>query len=175
MQASLDSKLLKRYRKRFLRIFPNGFYDEQYLLWEHNYKWHTHKLWTELLDKEQFFTLVRAGAVEEIAKRALKVESSCKPPFLFSFEKMALRDALQTATGARLFSDGLYELLHGRGSLRERFVQWIVSVSQLPRKQSRVLSWPILTFFPYVPQPTSRLLVMNVADRKQRSIWEMGS
>lgn len=36
---------------------------------------------------------------------------------IFSFEKMALRDAIRTRDGARLFAEGLYEFRHGRGAL----------------------------------------------------------
>jgi hypothetical protein len=96
---------------------------------------------------------------DEIASRALRVESSTKPPFLFSFEKMALRDALRQSQGAHAFAEGLYTLLYGDETLQERFVQWIVTVSQLPRKQSRVLSWPILTYFPFIAQPKKHIIL----------------
>lgn len=164
-KASIDSKAFSKYRKRFLRIFPRGFYDEQYLLWEHNYKWETHKYWNEVLGKDEFADLMREREYSEVAERALRAESRCKPPFLFSFEKMALRDALHTTQGAQLFADGLFELLYGKDSLRERFIQWIVAVSQLPRKQSRVLSWPVLTFFPYIAQPKKYMIMKPNAMR----------
>ncbi|MBX9695341.1 MAG: hypothetical protein K2Z81_23345 [Cyanobacteria bacterium] len=156
---TLDSAAMRKYRKRFLRIFPDGFYDEHYLLWEHNYKDETRKAWDRLLNKKEYTRLLEKGDTDEIANRALQVESKCKPPFLFSFEKMALRDALHTTQGARLFSDGLNHLLYERGALRERFITWIVSVSELPRKQSRVLSWPILRFFPYIAQPDKHMIM----------------
>lgn len=164
-QQRLNAKAIQKYRRRFLRIFPRGFYDEQYLLWEHNYKSEIHQLWQKLLNKTEFSDLIKRGQFEEIANRALQVESRCKPPFLFSFEKMALRDALRTTSGARTFSMGLYNLLHGAAPLRERFIEWIVSVSELPRKQSRVLSWPILTFFPYIAQPKQYMIMKPTAMR----------
>lgn len=153
----LNPKALSTHRKRFLRIFPDGFYDEQYLLWEHNYKWNAHKLWEQSLGKEHFRQLMNRGEFSEVGKRALRVESPCT--FLFSFEKMAIRDALNTASGARTFSEGLYSLLYGSGDLRERFINWIMSVADLPRKQSRVLSWPILTFFPYIARPKQHMIM----------------
>jgi hypothetical protein len=155
----LNQRALAKYRKRFLRFFPDGFYDERYIAWEHEYKWETHKLWAKLLSQDEYKTLLRRRDYNEIAKRALQVEAKCKPPFLFSFEKMALRDALSTTHGAEIFAEGLFNLLHGRDELRTRFIEWIVAVGDLPRKQSRVLSWPILTFFPYVAQPKQHMIL----------------
>ncbi len=29
-------------RKKFLHVFPQGFYDKKYLAWERDYKWKAH-------------------------------------------------------------------------------------------------------------------------------------
>src|SRR5205823_6143125 len=91
--------------------------------------------------------------------RALRVEQKTVPPFLFSFEKMAMRDALRTEYGAKLFAESLFDVLHGKGDLKSRFVPYIVAFGELPRKQSRVLSWPNLTFFPFIAQPTKHIIM----------------
>ncbi len=148
-----------------MRFFPKAFRDPRYLNWEHDYKWESHKLWIELLGKVEFTKLLRRQQFLEIASRALRVEQKTVPPFLFSFEKMALRDAVRTEYGAQLFSEGLFELLHGTGNLQNRFIQWIVAVGGLPRKQSRVLSWPNLTFFPFIAQPTKHIILKPSAMR----------
>jgi len=159
----LNQKALAKHRKRFLRIFPDGFYDERYIDWEHTYKSEAHKLWTKTLGQEEFKRLIRKREFPEIATRALAVESRCT--FLFSFEKMALRDALRSSNGASIFADGLYNLLHEKAPLKNKFVEWIISVSELPRKQSRVLSWPIVTFFPYIAQPQKHMIMKPTAMR----------
>ena len=161
----LDHKAVAKHRKRFLRFFPKAFRDQRYLDWEHSYKWESHKLWLELLNEKEFNRLLRKREYLEIAARALRVEQKTVPPFLFSFEKMALRDGLRTADGACLFSEGLFNLLHGQDDLRDRFIQWIVAVGELPRKQSRVLSWPNLTFFPFIAQPTRHIILKPSAMR----------
>lgn len=158
-KKSINPRAFAKHKRRFLRFFPRGFRDQRYLDWEHDYKWASHKLWLELLGQEEFKNLMRAREYAEIAARALRVEQKTVPPFLFSFEKMALRDALRTTDGARTFAEGLYTLLHGKGDRRSRFVQWIVAVGDLPRKQSRVLSWPNLTFFPFIAQPTKHIIL----------------
>lgn len=165
MPDKLNARALAKHRKRFLRFFPKAFRDQRYLDWEHDYKWRSHLLWNELLDEEEFKRLLRLGQYSEIAARALRVEQKTVPPFLFSFEKMALRDALHTEYGAQVFADALFELLHGKGDLRSRFVQWIIAVGDLPRKKSRVLSWPNLTFFPFIAQPNKYIIMKPSAMR----------
>lgn len=157
--AGIDMRALAKHKRRFLRFFPKAFKDERYLAWEHDYKWRSHLLWKELLGQAEYERLLLRGDFSEIANRALRVEQKTVPPFLFSFEKMAMRDALRTEAGARLFAEGLYNLLHGRGDLRSRFVEYIVAFADLPRKQSRVLSWPNLTFFPFIAQPTKHIIM----------------
>lgn len=161
----INSKALAKHKRRFLRFFPDAFRDQRYLDWEHEYKWASHKLWNELLSEKQYKQLLRHHEYTEIAFRALKVEQKTVPPFLFSFEKMALRDAVRTEYGAKLFAEGLYNLLHGNNSLKNRFVEWIVAVGSLPRLKSRVLSWPNLTFFPFIAQPKKHIILKPTAMR----------
>jgi len=157
----LNVKALAKHRKRFLKFFPKAFRDQQYIEWERTYKWDAHKLWNELLSQEQFKKLLHEREYSDIAARALRVESKCN--FLFSFEKMALRDALRTANGAYIFSEGLYNLLHERGTRKVKFIEWIVAVSKLPRIKARVLSWPVLTFFPFIAQPNKYIILKPTA------------
>jgi hypothetical protein len=89
---------------------------------------------------------------------------------IFSFEKMALRDAIKSAGGARAFATGLYEFLHGRRSDEARFVGWCETVAALPRKQTRVLTWPLVTVFGFIAQPDKHIFlkpnVTKIAARK---------
>jgi hypothetical protein len=72
---------------------------------------------------------------------------------VFSFEKMALRDAVKPAEGAEAFAAGLYDFLHGTAPLQRRFDRWLETVAALPRKQTRVLTWPLVTVFGFIAQP----------------------
>ena len=78
---------------------------------------------------------------------------------IFSFEKMALRDAIKSTAGARTFATGLYEFLHGPGSDEARFVAWRDAVAALPRKQTRVLTWPLVTVFGFIAQPDRHIFL----------------
>ena len=89
----------ERCRRKFLRSFPGGFHDETYLDWERNYKWEAHERWNEALNPTAFRSLLKAEDYLEIAARAVRIES--RTNLLFSFEKMALRDAVKSLNGAR--------------------------------------------------------------------------
>jgi hypothetical protein len=43
--------------------------------------------------------------------------------------------------------------LHGDRSAEERFAKWIETVAALPRRQTRVLTWPVVTVFGLLAQP----------------------
>jgi hypothetical protein len=78
---------------------------------------------------------------------------------LFSFEKMALRDAVKSQRGARTFAQGLFAYLHGAGELQPRFEAWVDAVASLPRKQTRVLTWPLVTVFGFIAQPKQHMFM----------------
>jgi hypothetical protein len=140
-----------RCRRKFLRYFPGGFRDETYIDWERDYKWAAHEQWKEGLDQAAYKALLREGAYEEIAARAVRLES--RTNLLFSFEKMAIRDAVKPPEGARAFARGLYDFIYGEGSLQEKFERWCKVVGALPRKQTRVLTWPVVTVFGFIAEP----------------------
>lgn len=144
-------------RRKFLRFFPGGFADETYIDWERGYKWDAHQQWRSQLGRDEHAALIRSNEYEEIARRAVRIES--RTNLLFSFEKMALRDAVRDRVGARLFADGLYEWLYGSGSLRQRFQAWCHVIDALPRRQTRVLTWPLLTVFGFIADPQRHMFL----------------
>jgi hypothetical protein len=144
-------------RKKFLRAFPKAFKDPKFLAWERDYKVEAHEQWNELLGKKEYHRLIQAKAYDEVARRALRVES--RTNLLFSFEKMALRDAVRTADGARVFALGLYQWLHGTRLIDERFEAFVEAVEALPRRQTRVLTWPLVSVFGFIAQPQAHLFL----------------
>ncbi|HKR00917.1 MAG TPA: hypothetical protein VJT09_09600, partial [Pyrinomonadaceae bacterium] len=148
-----------RCRRKFLRFFPGGFRDETYLDWERDYKWAAHEHWEETLGREEFRRLLRAREFAEVAARAVRVEQRSRHSMIFSFEKMALRDAVKPPEGARMFAEGLYDFLHGAGSIERRFERWCEVVGALPRRQTRVLTWPLVTVFGFLAQPETHIFL----------------
>ncbi len=78
---------------------------------------------------------------------------------------MALRDATRTSSGAKAFAEGLFEFLHGARSLEGRFTQWVEVVSGLPRRQTRVLTWPLVTVFGFIAQPDTHIFLKPMVTR----------
>ena len=146
-----------RCRRKFLRFFKGGFADETYVDWERGYKWTAHERWVESLGPSSFRDRLRRSEFAAIARDAVAIES--RTNLLFSFEKMALRDAVKSPDGAQAFSEGLYEYLHGRAGDERRFNQWCEVVAALPRRQTRVLTWPLVTVFGFIGQPDRHMFL----------------
>ena len=163
------TKRAERCRRKFLRYFPNGFRDETYVDWERGYKWRAHQEWQTDLGHEEFSRLLRAKEYVAISARALRIES--RTNLLFSFEKMALRDAVRSPSGAMTFAVGLHEFLHGRGNAERRFGRWCDVVGRLPRKQTRVLTWPVTTVFGFIAQPDRHMFLKPNVTRRAAAAY----
>jgi hypothetical protein len=170
MNAAAATPRVARCRRKFLSIFPGAFRDETYLDWERDYKWATHQRWQAALNRAEFRRLLRREEYSEIAARAVRVEQRSRHSMIFSFEKMALRDAVRTRRGARLFANGLYQFLHGRGGLERRFTEWVDVVAALPRRQTRVLTWPLVTVFGFIAQPDVHIFLKPTVTREAARI-----
>jgi hypothetical protein len=158
------SASVQKCRRKFLRYFKKGFHDPTYEAWERDYKWDAHREWLEELGQPTYRRLLREKSFDEIARRAVRIESHTN--LIFSFEKMALRDAVRTEAGARAFATGLYDFLHGNGSDEDRFTRWCGVVADLPRKQTRVSTWPIVTVFGFLAQPDRHIFLKPNVTRR---------
>jgi hypothetical protein len=150
-------------KRKFLEIFPGGFQDPTYVDWERSYKWDAHRRWAGALGKATFRSLLDAGAYKDAATTAVRIES--RTNLLFSFEKMAVRDAVATGSGARMFATGLYDWLHGPGRERDKFERWCETVAALPRRQTRVATWPVITVFGFIGRPRVHVFLKPTVTR----------
>ena len=158
-----------RCRRKFLRHFPEGFRDESYLSLEREYKWETHVRWQSALGLPELTRLLECGEFRRIATMAARVEQQSQHSMIFSFEKMALRDAIKSDEGAKAFSQGLFDMLHGPESVDARFERWCNVVGSLPRRKTRVLTWPLATVFGFIAQPDRHLFVKPQVTRSAAS------
>ncbi len=168
-RSSRPTARARRCRQKFLRFFPEGFQDQKYLAWERNYKWKAHQDWNGTLDEKIQSELLRGKQYWEIAARAVAVES--RTHLLFSFEKMAIRDALKPRGGARSFAIGLYNFLHGEGELSVKFDRWCDVIASLPRKQSRVLTHPVVTVFGFLAEPKTHIYLKPKVTRAAAQVY----
>jgi hypothetical protein len=163
-----SERRLKSARRKFLNYFPDGFQDEAYVDSERDYKWQAHLQWREALGQPTFEALLSERRFDEIAGRALRIEG--RTNLIFSFEKMALRDGVK-GKAAATFAKGLYAFLHGEGDVASRFDAWIDTLDALPRKQTRVVTWPTATVFGFIANPARHLFIKpNVMRRAAAAI-----
>jgi len=166
-RRNTDTSLIRRRSKcirKFKFYFPGGFNGKKYMAWEREYKWNAHLSWQEKLNKAEFANLLKARSYEEITRRAVTLES--KTNLLFSFEKMALRDAVKDKEAAKLFAEGLFEYIYGKKNLPERFEDFRDVIAALPVKQTRVLTWPLLTVFGFLADPAQHIFLKPVVTKK---------
>ena len=154
----------RRCRAKFLEYFPKGFHDPDYVGSERAYKWNAHLRWEEVLSRDTFRTLLKADEHQQIAAHVVAIEA--RTNLLFSFEKMALRDAVKSRAGAEAFAQGLYDFLHGDGDTETRFNRWRDVVATLPRRQTRVLTWPVLTVVGFIAQPRVHMYLKPTVTRR---------
>lgn len=152
-----NSRLRKACVRKFLYYFPDGYKDATYIEWERNYKWQAHLEWEKQLNKRSFAALLKTGDYQQIAQIAVRIES--RTNLLFSFEKMALRDAVKSGDGASRFAHGLFDYIYGEDPLEERFKRFTEIVAALPRKQTRVLTWPLTTVFGFIARPDEHIFL----------------
>jgi hypothetical protein len=157
------SRAARRCRRHFLEFFPEGFDDDVYVETERAFKWEAHRTWTAELGRRELGALLEDGRHLEIARRAVRIEG--RTQLLFSFEKMALRDAVRTERGARTFALGLHDWLHGPGPEHARFERWCDALARLPRRQTRVLTWPLATVFGFIARPRMHMFMKPVVTR----------
>ena len=146
-----------RCRKKFLHYFKKGYADPTYISWERQYKLDAHFQFQQALNKREYERLLLARKFSDIALTAVRVES--RTNLLFSFEKMALRDAIKPTAGAKDFAQGLYEYVYGNKPLEDRFNEFSEVIAGLPRKQTRVHTWPLQTVFGFIANPHEHIFL----------------
>jgi len=150
-----------------LRFFPGGFADEKYVAWERDYKIAASKAWRSSLARPQLEKALHRQQYGDISATALRIES--RTNLLFSFEKMALRDATRTPAGSERFARGLYTYLYGNGTAEQRFTEWVEMLSSLPARRRRVLTWPVATVFGFIAQPARHIVLKPNVTRNAAS------
>ncbi|MEJ8835273.1 hypothetical protein [Ramlibacter sp. AN1133] len=156
-------------RRKFELFYPDGFADETYLVAERSHKERAHLEWEAELGPASFRKLLARGEFRAIADAAVRIEARAN--LLFSFERMALRDAVKSPAGARLFATELYAWIYGHGSPQRRFGDWIEALGDLPQRKSRVLTWPVATVFGFVARPDRHLFFKPRAMRKAARLY----
>jgi hypothetical protein len=143
---------LDQAKAKFLHKFPKGFYGQDYLDAERDYKAQARKLLGDLLGAEPFRSLVESGQHEEVCTRARKVMNATN--LIFPNEKMALADALKVKDHQEPFSRRLFDLLHGADEMRDRFERFVACLDEL-----KAAKWTTATYFLFLDNPDQHMFV----------------
>ena len=149
-QHDLSCTSLKA-RRKFLRAFPGGFRDQDYLEWERNYKWRAHLEWQKALTPDLFEELIKRGEHRRIAKAAIAIKSrtnllflSKKLLFAKQFVQKPPRKNLRSDSTASCTAHNLWKGASKHGCKR--------SVA-CPAEDRSVLTWPAVTVFGFLARP----------------------
>lgn len=146
--------------QKFLRYFPLGFNDPNYIgdakHGERHYKLIAHELWHAKLNQTAYRELLDARDFAEITHRALQVEA--KTNLLAPFEKAALREAVASPSDAESFAVGLYDLIYDDEPFELRFTRFAGVLGRLPQPKTP-LRWTVQTIFPFLALPKEHLFL----------------
>ena len=81
-------------------------------------------------------------------------------------DRKAIRDAVKSKVGAEQFASGLFDYLYSTALLQQRFENFTQTISHLPRKQTRVLTWPLLTVFGFIAEPEKHIFLKPKVTQK---------
>ena len=146
---------LQTSKERFLKDYPDGFYDPGYLNGERKVKVAAHELALSLIGPEQLKTLLDQKDYEGICQRALKVVNATN--LIFPNEKLALRNGLKNSKNMELFSENLYQLLYGEGAVAERFISFARALEGI-----KVAKWTTLSYFLFIVFPEKYILLKPI-------------
>lgn len=138
-------------RKKFLRAYPGGFEDPNYISLERDPQWHAHEMFQVLLNKRTFEELLSEGDYKTFADNAIEIGT--ETDILYSTEKTALRSTLKSVKNAQVFATGLFNFMYSKLNVKDRFNQFSETLQSLPKKPRGFFSWPFQTAFAYLGNP----------------------
>jgi len=138
----------------FLRRFPGGFQDKDYLNDERNYKVAAHNELSNKMNEPSFAGLLGSADHSEICRLALKLVHSTN--LIFRREIISLADGLKRSP--EQFSRSLYALLYGDEELESRFGAFTDALSNMG-----AANWTTATYFLYLAFPERHMFLKPTA------------
>ncbi len=130
----------------FLKRFPKGFRDPNYVEQERNYKDEASRLCGKLLREREVAAFIARGEEGEVADRAVKVLNATN--LVFPNEKMDLRDGLQDEGAKGRFARALWALLYAPGDLSGRFEGFVDVLNEVGAAKWTTASYYLFLRFP---------------------------
>ena len=151
-------------RQKFLRAFPLGFADPGYYEEERRYKSEANKDWQARLSREVFRRLLSERDYEGISQALRSILSKNKLNLPSTFELMAINRLTMNPESQPIVAEHLYALIYGNdfGSELDRFV---LALQRLNTKGLKPFTWPVVTLFPFIADPTRHMFVKPEATK----------
>jgi hypothetical protein len=144
-------------KQDFLRRFPGGFDDPDFVARERDFKMDAHRKLLETLGRSALADLFEHGEFQAVCARARAVKIS----IIDHHETMALDKSTKDTAGAELFARGLNELLYASGEFRPRFEQFTDVLERLGGAK-----WPIATYYAFIAFPSEHMFLKPAATKE---------
>ena len=143
---------LETYKAAFVKKFPGGFRDPEYVKQERVYKVKASKALHEHLSAKALSGLVKKRNFAEVATRARRLVSATN--LVFKFEQIKLSNGLKTPENQELFAKALLAQLYGRGPFQARMEGFMDALSSIGAAK-----WTIATYFAFLAFPKEHLFL----------------
>jgi len=149
----------------FLRRYPKGFEDPEYLAHERGAKLEAHARWAAALGEGRGESLLAAGDVGALRDAVLAAEGPTT--YLHPVEKSALRGALADAADAPRFFAALLALAAEAEPTEAVFTEYVTSLAALEtRGKTQLLRWTLASVLPAIARPDAHLFVKPDSARR---------
>ena len=159
----------------FNNLFPLGFADPKYLSGEgvedggagneRDYKWKVHERFLETLGEGRAERLLSENMIPELIERICVIANI---NLLSLYESSAFREGIRAdEAAARTYLEALFEFIRS-GPEKRTFEALADALHGLPIEEgrARAATWPVLTLFPYLAQP-SRFMFLKPGATKE--------
>lgn len=149
---------IEQLKEDFIKRFPAGFEDPDFLAKERSYKLEASALLGKSLAPAVVAKLIDESKYQEVCARARAVVQATN--LVDHHETFALNASTREVTNAEEYARGLHELLYGSGEFRPRFEQFVAVLQRLGGAK-----WPIATYFPFIAFPTEHMFLKPEATK----------
>lgn len=162
-RGAVKYRSLPQIIEEFEKVFPEGFYGDDYLQNERNYKVDAHNLMTDLLDQKSFDLLLTSHDYHEICNRAMQVVN--RTNLIFQQEKVSLKNGLKSDRHEQLFGERLHSLLYGEDKLESRFNVFCDCLADI-----NAAKWTIATYFLFMAFPNEHMFLKPAVTQKATEV-----
>ena len=143
---------IEQIERDFIKRFPAGFEDRDFLVKERNPRLEAHALLEKTLSRAIIEKLIAGEKYQEVCARARAVMQATN--LVGHHETHALNASTRDVANAEAYARSLAGLLYGEGEFRPRFAQFVSVLGRLGGAK-----WPVATYFPFIAFPAEAMFL----------------